>query len=148
MLLSVNRLEKNDVIIPVSQKGYADRFMYANFFTPWEYCVFVVSTIPIYKYIYSISICCYCQAHVRFQCLVGFYRCYWSAKNRCVDTTKRAYSRLVPPNLPSFAELCRTTDDRLFNQILSKFQQSTCAQQSSSTNISGLSELQSTTAMT
>ena len=28
-------------------------------------------------------------------------------------------SRLVPPNLPSFAELCRTTDDRLFNQILS-----------------------------
>ena len=29
------------------------------------------------------------------------------------------YSRLVPPNVPSFAELCRTTDDRLFNQILS-----------------------------
>jgi len=28
-------------------------------------------------------------------------------------------SRLVPPNVPSFAELCRTTDDRLFNQILS-----------------------------
>ena len=28
-------------------------------------------------------------------------------------------SHLVPPNLPSFAKLCRTTDDRLFNQILS-----------------------------
>jgi len=28
-------------------------------------------------------------------------------------------SQLVPPNLPSFAELCRTPDERLFNQILS-----------------------------
>jgi len=28
-------------------------------------------------------------------------------------------SRFVPPNLPSFAELCRTADERLFNQILS-----------------------------
>ena len=29
------------------------------------------------------------------------------------------HSRLVPPNVPSFAQLCRTTDDRLFNKILS-----------------------------
>ena len=28
-------------------------------------------------------------------------------------------SRFVLPNLPSFAELCRTADERLFNQILS-----------------------------
>jgi len=28
-------------------------------------------------------------------------------------------SRIVPSNLPSFEELCRTADERLFNQILS-----------------------------
>jgi len=28
-------------------------------------------------------------------------------------------SRLVPPNLPSFSRICRTADERLFNQILS-----------------------------
>ena len=34
-----------------------------------------------------------------------------------IRRSERSY--LVPPNLPSFAELCRTTDDRLFNLILS-----------------------------
>jgi len=38
----------------------------------------------------TVSICCYCQAHIRFQCVVGFYQCYWSAKTRCVHPTKRA----------------------------------------------------------
>jgi len=55
-------------------------------------------------------------------------------------------SRLIPPNLPSFAELCRTTDDTIGQP--DPLQQSTCAQQSSFTDISGLSELQSTPAKT
>ena len=69
----------------------------------------------------SISISCYCQTHIRFQGLVGFYQCYSATDRQRLDAFIRRGERshLVPPNLPSFAELCRTADEILFNQILS-----------------------------
>jgi len=45
----------------------------------------------------------------------------WCGFTRATDSMRSSdeASAGVPPNVPSFAELCRTADDRLFNQILS-----------------------------